>query len=119
MQEVKKERDVNLELNTNLNLLISLKNWNEVNWQDEVRKIEELNHEKVCIETSNNKLKILQDNLIKISEEITQLETDKTSKTKTFGSIEENIKNHREEITECKSASNIIQQDEMEHITLK
>ena len=114
LAELKTIIDRDTTLNINLNTLITYQNWNELNWQDEVKKIEELKCEKLEIETSNDLLKLLQDNLTKVNEEITQIESDKTEKNKTIGGIEENVRNHKEKITECQSIKNTVLKEESE-----
>ncbi|MCL2416438.1 MAG: hypothetical protein FWD02_00685 [Bacteroidales bacterium] len=104
----------NTELNANLISLVTYQNWNELNWQDEVKKIQDLNQEKFDIETSNDILKSLQDRLEKITSEITDLEEEKTKKTENVGSIKGSIKNYTDEIETCKTAQNTILQNEIE-----
>jgi hypothetical protein len=114
LKNLKAKIESDTTLNINFNTLITYQNWNELNWQDEVKKVEELNREKLEIETSNDLLKLLQDNLTKVNEEITQIENDKTEKTKTMGGLEENIRNHKEEITGCKSIRDTVLKEESE-----
>jgi uncharacterized protein YPO0396 len=112
LKNLKEEIDANLNLNNNLNKLVVYQNWNELNWHDEAKKIEELNREKFDIETSSDVLKLLQDKLTKVNEEIEELAEEQISKTENRGKIKGNIEDYNEEITNCKSISNIISQEE-------
>jgi len=114
LKKISEEIKDNTTLNTNLNLLISHKNWNELNWQDEAKKIEELNQEKFDIETSNDKLKWLQDKVAIVDEEIKKLAEEQTSKTENRGKIKGNIDDYKEEITNSQSITNTILKEEAE-----
>jgi uncharacterized protein YPO0396 len=109
---LKEEIEKCATLNTTLNLVVAYKNWNELNWQDEVKQIEALKQESATIETSNDVLKLLQDNLRKADEEITRLENEQQAKNKAIGGIETDIQNHREEITACRSAQGTVLREE-------
>jgi len=100
---LKKEMENNNTLNTNLNLLLAYQNWNELNWQDEVKAIENLKQEEFDIKTSNNVLQTLQDNLAKISNEIMELENEKTVKNQSIGSISKSLENYNADIEKGKT----------------
>jgi uncharacterized protein YPO0396 len=110
---LKKEIESNNTLNTNLNLLLAYQNWNELNWQDEVKAIENLKQEEFAIKMSNNVLQTLQDNLAKISAEITELEKEQTAKNQSIGSIKTNVESYKTEIANCKTAQNTILENEI------
>jgi uncharacterized protein YPO0396 len=114
LRTLKKEIENNNILNTNLNLLLEYLNWNELNWQDEVKAIESLKQEESDIKTSNNILKTLQDNLSKILAEIAELEKEQTLKNQSAGSIKTNLETYSAEIETCKTAQNAILENEME-----
>jgi uncharacterized protein YPO0396 len=109
---LKKEIDKDSELNTNLSLVAASNNWNNLNWQDEAKQIEALKQESVEIETSNDDLKLLQDSLRKVDEEIRRLENEQQSKNKDIGGIETNVQNYKNEIIDCQSAQSTILPEE-------
>jgi uncharacterized protein YPO0396 len=99
----------NSELNIKLNILITnYQNWNDLNWQYEAKKIEELKREEFDITTSNDVLKSLQGNLAKIVEEITKLENDKTKQTEEIGKIKGKVEQYTNETTDCRSTTSTI-----------
>jgi len=98
LKKLEEESDNHSNLNGKLNQLIVYQNWNELNWQSEANKIEELKLEKYEIENGSDVLKSLQDNLIKVTNEIVQIKEKETEKTKDIGGIETSIKIYNEEI---------------------
>ncbi|GBU24054.1 hypothetical protein R83H12_00675 [Fibrobacteria bacterium R8-3-H12] len=106
LENLKKEIDNNLNLNNNFNKLIVYQNWNELNWQDEVKAIENLKQEELNITTSSNILQTLQKELEKNSAEITKLETEQTIKNQSIGNIENKLENCNTEIENCKTTQN-------------
>ncbi|MDR2192365.1 MAG: hypothetical protein LBO62_05775, partial [Endomicrobium sp.] len=90
------------EIRSNLSNLLFYKNWNELNWQDESKKIDELNREKFEIEASSDILKLLQDNLAKLNNEINKLTQEQNSKTEKRGKLKGKIEDYSEEINNCK-----------------
>jgi uncharacterized protein YPO0396 len=103
LEELKTEIKAEDELRSNLTELISYKNWNELNWHDEAKKIDELTREKFDIESSSDVLKSLQDNLSKVNEEIKKLTEEQSSKTENKGKIKGNIDHCNDEINSSKS----------------
>lgn len=101
-------------LNNNLNQLIAFQDWNELNWNEEGIKIEELKREESNILTSNDKLKLANEKLAEIEEEITQLEINRDNRNKNTGEIETKIKSYNGEIIKCKEIMNIILKEESE-----
>jgi uncharacterized protein YPO0396 len=113
LKKIKTEIENNNTLNTNLNLLLSYQNWNELNWQDEAKEIEKLKQEETEIKTSNNVLKTLQDNLAKMAAEIVELEKEQRTKNQFIGSINTNVESHKTEIETCKTAQTAILDNEV------
>jgi uncharacterized protein YPO0396 len=107
LKNLEKEKSINANLNDNLNKLVVYQNWNDLNWQDEAKKIEYLNREKFEIETSSNVLRLLQDKVTIVDEEINQLVEKQNSKTENRGGTKRDIDNYKEEITTCQSVANI------------
>jgi uncharacterized protein YPO0396 len=113
LETLKKEFTRGNTLNTNLNLLLAYQNWNELNWQDEVKAIESLKQEEYDIKTSNDVLQTLQNKLAKTSDEITALEKEQTAKNQSIGGIKTNLENYNTEIENCKTAQNTIRENEV------
>ncbi len=111
---LKTEIKNNNTLNTNLNLLASYTNWNELNWQDEVKKINDLEQEKNVLENSNNILKSLQEQLTLIIDEILEQEKKQKSKSEEIGGIKTNIVDYQKEIEISKSTQQQLHQEEIE-----
>ena len=113
LETLKKEITRGNALHTNLNLLLAYQNWNELNWQDEVKAIESLKQEEYDIKTSNDVLQTLQNKLAKTSDEITALEKEQTAKNQSIGGIKINLENYNTEIENCKTAQNTIRENEV------
>jgi len=107
LKNLEKEKNINANLNDNLNKLVVYQNWNDLNWQDEAKKIEYLNREKFEIKTSSDVLRLLQDKVTIVDEEINQLVEKQNSKTENRGGTKRDIDNYKEEITTCQSVANI------------
>jgi uncharacterized protein YPO0396 len=112
LDKLKIEITNNTTLNTHLNLLLSYQNWNELNWQDEVKEIEKLKTEETEIKTSSNILQTLQDNLTKVLTEIVELEKEQTAKNQSVGSTNSNLERYKTEIETCKSTQTTISENE-------
>jgi len=106
LNHLKNEIRDNNTLNTNLNLLVAFSNWNELNWQDEVKKIADLEKEKFDLETSSDILKSLQEKLDLVIFEIKELEIKQKAKTEEAGGLKKHIEDYRTEI----DSSRIIEQ---------
>jgi len=113
LENLNKEINNNQNLNNNFNRLIVYQNWNELNWQDDVKKIEYLNREEFDIKTSNNVLNLLEEKRKKIDEDIRNLKEKQSSKTRTLGSVEKDIQNYNNQIEESKLATNINLREEI------
>ncbi len=112
VNELKIEIKNNNTLQGKINQLIAFQEWNELNWQDEVKEIAKLEEEKKQLENSNNKLQVLQQQLGNVTEEIRSLNSLHTDKLKEIGVIEQKIKEHKEDIERCGTVKNTIMQKE-------
>lgn len=111
---LKTEINNNTTLNTRLNLIIAVTNWNDLNWQDEVKAISKLEQEKQNLENSNNLLQELQKQLSDVTTEIATLEEDKTEKSEEVGGIKTSISNYKAEVETCSAIKNSLLQTEIE-----
>lgn len=94
----------NNTLDSKLNQVIAFKNWNEINWQDEVKAIAALEQEKNSLESSNDILKTLQRQLETNQNEISALDKQKSKLYEEKGKLDDEIKENTEEIEDCKHA---------------
>ncbi|MBI5326860.1 MAG: hypothetical protein HZB80_00980 [Deltaproteobacteria bacterium] len=112
--KLKTEIGKNTTLNTKLNLVTAYTNWNELNWQDEAKEISKLEMEKKNLESSNDILKTLQEQLKIVQNEIGELEKQQTQGLEDKGKFDEKTKENREEIEECKQIAATLLQNERE-----
>ncbi len=114
LEKLKTEISNNTTLQAKLNQVISYKNWNEINWQDEAKRIAELQQERDDLENSNDILKTLQQRRADIVSEIDTLDQNQKSKSEEIGGIKTNINNYRLEIDNCNTTKNSLLQNEVE-----
>jgi uncharacterized protein YPO0396 len=114
LNKLRKEIRTNQTLNTNLNLLVAYSNWNELNWQDEVKEIEKLKQEKDALENSNDILKVLQEQLEIVRNEIREFEAKQKDKSKEIGGVEKNIEDYKETIKSSTTIKQQLLQEEVE-----
>lgn len=114
LETLKKKIKANLTLNTNLNLLVAYSNWNELNWQDEVKEIEKLKQEKDTLENSNDILKSLQEQLEVVKGEIIELDRKQKAKSEEIGGIKTNISDYGNAIESSRSVQQQLIQEEVE-----
>lgn len=112
LSNLKSEIDNNTILHSKLNQVISYKNWSDLNWQDEVKRIADLEKEKSDLESSNDILRTLQDQLTATVDEIIKLEDSQKAKSKEVGGIETNIGNYKAEVENCNTIRNSLLPDE-------
>lgn len=109
---IKEGLSMNQQLNTILNLLLAYTNWNELNWQDEVKEIEKLVQEKDALENSNDILKALQERLGQLKNEMASLDESRDKKSKEIGGIEKNVEDYRDAIKESSGVQQALLQQE-------
>ena len=114
LANLKTEISNNTTLQAKLNQVISCKNWNEINWQDEAKRIAELQQERNDLENSNDVLKTLQEKLKNVQDEIDELEEQQAKGLEDKGKLDEKIKDNKEEIDDCKQTVTTLLQNERE-----
>lgn len=114
LKELISENKNNTAYQGKLAQLIAYKNWQELNWQDEINAIIQLEKEKNELQSSNNILKTLEDKLIAIQAEIIEQEKLQKEKLGDERSYRDKIAAYTEEITECTSTVNTLLQEERE-----
>lgn len=114
LRNLKNEISNNTTLQAKLNQIISYKNWNEINWQDEAKRIAELQQERNDLENSNDVLKTLQQQLTVVVGEIDTLDKSQKSKSEEIGGIKTNISDYKTEIENCSAIKKSLLQDEVE-----
>lgn len=111
---IKSEIENNKIFDNNLNLLISYKNWFELNWQDEVKAIAELEKERDILQSSNDILKTLQENLNEVKTEISSLEESQSKYNQDIGRLNDKSINNKDEIKVCEETVNSLLKNKIE-----
>jgi len=111
---LKAEISNNNILNTKLNLVVAYTNWNELNWQDEVKEISKLEQEKTDLESSNDIFKLLQEKLALVISEIVELDKKQKAKSEEIGGVKKNIEDYNEEIKNSSTTAKLLLQEEAE-----
>ncbi len=114
LTKLKMEIKNNNTLHTNLSLLLSYSNWNDLNWHDEVKKIAELELEKNILENSNDTLKALQEQLAMVIAEIKEQEKKQKAKSEEIGGIKTNIEDYQKEIESSRTTQQHLLREEAE-----
>jgi len=94
--------------------LTAYKNWQELNWKDEVDAIIQLEHERNELQSSNNILKTLQGRLEIVQGEIKEQVGVQAKTLEAKGKLDEKIETSKAEIEKCKQALTSIRQEEAE-----
>jgi uncharacterized protein YPO0396 len=102
----------NTLIQSKLTQIISFKNWNDLNWQDEVKAIAGFEKERMELQNSNNLLQTLQLQLEAVQQEITEQEKAKSELLEAKGKLDDRIQNSKEEIEECKEIAATLHQEE-------
>lgn len=97
------ELQTNTKSQGNLQQILSYDNWYDLNWQDEVSAIVSLEKERNELESTNNILKTLNERLVEVIKQITELETEQSVALQTKGSIEGKLQEYYEDVIECDS----------------
>lgn len=108
------ENSNNTKLQGKFGQIISYKNWNELNWQDEARRIADLEKERAELQNSNNIFQTLQAQLVAVENEIIEQEKTKTKTSEAKGKLDAKIESSNIEIEKCKSIASILLQAEIE-----
>lgn len=98
---LKIENTNNTIAQSKFNQVISYQNWQELNWQDEVKAIAAFEKEKEDLENSNDVLKTLQAQLISVENDIKEQEDIKRKTLETKGKLDSKIQDSKEEMEEC------------------
>ncbi|MEX2233136.1 MAG: ATP-binding protein [Cyclobacteriaceae bacterium] len=81
--------------------LLRVKNYSEINWKQENITMEQLKQEKRELESSNDILRSLQNQLEQVRKEIGTEELKQKEKNERIGELKKNIQDSGERITEC------------------
>ena len=84
-----------------LSQLIAFKDWQAINWKDEVEAIIELQKEKEALQNSNDLLKTLEEQYAAVKAEIIALEEQYNKKVGDRRSQKDHIQKNKDEISEC------------------
>lgn len=114
LKELTTENKNNTAYQGKLAQLTAYKNWQELNWKDEVEAIIQLEKERDEFQNSNNLLKTLQEKLVAVQGEISDQEKLQKEKLGDERSLQDKVKEHKEEITECTTTVNTLLQEEKE-----
>lgn len=114
LDALKRQISAGQTLHTNLKLLMAISNWNELNWQEDVKATEKLKQEKDILENSNDILKSLQAQLEVVKNELIELEENKKNKSKEIGAIETNIHDYLESINDSIAIQQQLLQQEVD-----
>ncbi|MEJ7646179.1 MAG: ATP-binding protein [Chryseolinea sp.] len=101
-------------LQSRLAQVIAYKNWQELNWKEEMEFIARLEVERSELSSSNNILTTLQRQLDVAIVEIKENESAREQLTLTKGSLNDRIENYTEEIIVCRNATNMLSEVEIE-----
>lgn len=112
LRELTSENKSNTSYQGKLAQLTAYTNWQELNWRDEVDAIIELEKEREELQSSNNILKTLQEKLLVIQGEISEQEKLQKEKLGDERSLQDKIKEHGDEKTECTVIANTLLEDE-------
>jgi len=114
LKELTLENKNNTLYQSKLAQLTAYKDWQELNWKDEVDAIIQLEKERDELQSSNNILKTLQGRLATVQGEINEQERLQREKLGDERSNQDKVKVYKDEITECISIANSIGQEERE-----
>lgn len=112
LRELTSENKNNTSYQGKLAQLTAYTNWQELNWKDEVDAIIQLEKEREELQSSNNILKTLQEKLVAIQSEISEQEKLQKEKLGDERSLQDKIKEHGDEKTECTVIANTLLEDE-------
>ncbi|HEX5154671.1 MAG TPA: ATP-binding protein [Parafilimonas sp.] len=114
LKELTIENKNNTSYQAKLAQLTAYKNWQELNWKDEVDAIILLEKERDELQSSNNLLKTLQEKLVVIQGEITHQEKLQKEKLGDERSLQDKVKEYKNEIAECTTTVKTLLQEEKE-----
>ncbi len=112
LKELTTENKNNTAYQGKLAQLVAYQNWQELNWKDEVDAIVELEKERNLLQNSNDLLKTLQENLQFIQGEIAGQEKLLKEKLGDERSLQDKVKEHKDEITACITTVNTLLEEE-------
>lgn len=113
-KELTTESKNNTAFQGKLAQLTAYRNWQELNWKDEVEAIIQLEKEREELHNSNDLLKTLQAKLASIQEEITVQEDTHKLKVGDERTLKDKITEYNDEIVECTKISDTLTQEEKE-----
>jgi len=114
LKELTSENKNNTAYQGKLAQLTAYKNWQELNWKDEVDAIIQLEKERAELQNSNNLLKTLQGRLEIVQGEIKEQEGLKAKALEAKGKLDDKIETGKTEIGKCEQALINILQEEIE-----
>lgn len=114
LKELTSENKNNTAYQGKLAQLTAYKNWQELNWKDEVESIILLEKERDELQNSNNLLKTLQGRLEIVQSEIKEQEGLKAKTLEAKGKLDDKIETSKTEIGKCEQALINILQEEIE-----
>jgi len=114
LKELTTENKNNTSYQAKLAQLTAYKNWQELNWKDEVDAIIQLEKERDELQDSNNILKTLQGRLEIVQSEIKEQEGLKAKALEGKGKLDDKVETSKTEIGKCEQALLTILQEEVE-----
>jgi len=114
LKELTTENKNNTSYQAKLAQLTAYKNWQELNWKDEVEAIIHLEKERDELQDSNNILKTLQGRLEFVQSEIKEQEGLKAKALEGKGKLDDKVETSKAEIGKCEQALLTILQEEVE-----
>ena len=94
--------------------LMTYTNWQELNWKDEVEAIIKLEKEREDLQNSNDVLKTLQEKLTIVQLEIVEQEKLQKEKLGDERTLQDKVKEYKDEISECSTLIDLLLQEEKE-----
>ena len=114
LKELTTENKNNTAYQGKLAQLVAYKNWQELNWKDEVDAIIQLEKERDQLQSSNDRLKTLQEKLVVVQGEIIEQEKLLKEKLGDERSLQNKVNEYKDEIAECTTTVNTLLQEEKE-----
>lgn len=108
------ELQTNTKTQGNLQQVLSYDNWYDLNWQDEVFAIATLEQERNELESSNNVLKTLNETLNGVTNEVNELEKERSSALETKGDVDGKLRGYYEDVIDCDNTVELLNPIERE-----
>ncbi|MFZ4426594.1 MAG: ATP-binding protein [Saprospiraceae bacterium] len=101
LRQFKSELSNNTTAQNKLSQLIAFKDWNTLNWKDEVDAIVELQKERETLQNSNDLLKTLEEKYAAVNADIAALDEQLRAKVGDERSLSDHIRKCKDDISEC------------------